>query len=676
VTNRLIDQTSPYLRQHVNNPVDWYPWGDEAFESARRRNVPILLSVGYSACHWCHVMAHECFEDTECARLMNALFVNVKVDREERPDVDAIYMDAVQAMTGRGGWPMTVFLTPEGKPFFGGTYFPKPAFIQLMNAINDAWRTKRTQIDENVEALMDALSRTTRITPRESTPGIETLDQAVAQLVTSFDHQWGGFGNAPKFPSTMNLEVLLREILNSESDQLQQIVSTTLDAMASGGMYDHIGGGFSRYSVDEMWLVPHFEKMLYDQALLARTYLHASLVFDRPAWRQVATETIDYVLRDLRHPDGGFFSAEDADSLTDDGNSLEGHFYVFTPADFDAALPVDLRSAAKEWYGITEEGNFEGKNIPTRLTSRGDLLRPEAIDRARKALYDYRERRLRPGLDDKVLLEWNAMMLSTLAEAVWHLRRPDWLEHAIANGEFLLRELRSADGRWHRSWQAAGEPRARHRALAMDLAHVIDAFTRLAEVSGQSRWIDHAREAADELIASYWDDEQGGFFSTPRDGEQLIVRQKDIMDNATPSANSTAALALLRLAALVNHEDYAQRALAIFRLLGGIATSAPSAFGHLMAAVHLHHVGITEVAVTGERDDLLDVLRQRWLPTTVIAWGEPYDSPLWAGRSPDRAYVCRQYACMAPSNDSHSLLTALREALTTNATARDEQPNR
>lgn len=663
MTNRLAGQTSPYLRQHVDNPVDWYPWGEDAFAAAKRRNVPILLSVGYSACHWCHVMAHESFEDIECARVMNALFVNIKVDREERPDVDAIYMDAVQAMTGRGGWPMTVFLTPDGKPFYGGTYFPKPTFIQLMNAINDAWRNRRVEIDENVEALMESLSRTSRIVARDQTPGIESFDQAVRQLTASFDPHWGGFGGAPKFPGTMNIEVLLREILNSESEPLQHVVTTTLDAMASGGMYDHIGGGFSRYSVDEKWLVPHFEKMLYDQALLARTYLHASLLFGKHTWRGVAIETIEYVLRDLRHPEGGFFSAEDADSLDDAGHSHEGHFYVFTPSDFDEALPPALRDEAKQWYGITDAGNFEGKNIPTRINHRGDLVRPDSIEQARQALYAFRERRTRPGLDDKVLLEWNAMMLSTLAEAAWHEKRSDWLDNAIANGEFLLREL-CIDGTWYRSWQQDGTPRARHQALAMDLAHVVDAFTRLAEVSGQARWLAHARNVADILIAHYWDDEQGGLFTTPRNGESLIVRQKDIMDNATPSANSTAALAFLRLAALTGSRDYADRALAIFRLLGGIASSAPSAFGNLLAGIHLHHVGVTEVAVTGSRDDLLDVLRRRWLPTTVVAWGEPYDSPLWEHRSPDLAYVCKQYACMAPSADPTSLVEALRAALT------------
>ncbi|MSZ34657.1 MAG: DUF255 domain-containing protein, partial [Actinobacteria bacterium] len=415
MTNRLENETSPYLRQHRDNPVDWYAWGEEAFELAKSRNVPILLSVGYSACHWCHVMAHECFEDVETATLMNSLFVNIKVDREERPDVDSIYMDAVQAMTGRGGWPMTVFLTPEGKPFYGGTYFPKPTFLQLMNAINDAWRDRRNDIESNVLALMESLERTTKIEQDTNIPGIEVFHGAVAQLRKSFDPHWGGFGSAPKFPSTMSLELLLREVLNSESDEIQTIIATTLDAMASGGMYDHIGGGFSRYSVDEKWLVPHFEKMLYDQALLAKIYLHAGIVFGRQTWLDVATEIIDYVLRDLRHPEGGFFSAEDADSLDDDGHSHEGHFYVWSKQQFHDVLPSDLAEQAIEWYEITEQGNFEGANIPARLHHRGDITRPVEIEKSRRILFDARKTRIRPGLDDKVVTEWNAMMLSTIS---------------------------------------------------------------------------------------------------------------------------------------------------------------------------------------------------------------------------------------------------------------------
>ncbi|MEY3817435.1 MAG: hypothetical protein RIT00_160, partial [Actinomycetota bacterium] len=330
MTNRLARETSPYLKQHQDNPVDWFSWGPEAFAEARERNVPVLLSVGYSACHWCHVMAHECFEDIETASVMNRLFVNIKVDREERPDIDALYMDAVQAMSGRGGWPMTVFMSPEGQPFFGGTYFPKPSFLKLMSAIDDAWRNRRSDIENNISALVESLGRTAAVTADDSLPGRELVAEACAQFENSFDAKWGGFGGAPKFPSTMNLDCIIRNYID-KTPAAKNIVTTSLDAMASGGMYDHIGGGFSRYSVDEKWLVPHFEKMLYDQALLLRVYTHAAVLFKSEAYKQTCSEIIEYVLRDLRHPDGGFFSAEDADSLDDQGHSHEGHFYVFTP---------------------------------------------------------------------------------------------------------------------------------------------------------------------------------------------------------------------------------------------------------------------------------------------------------------------------------------------------------
>ncbi|MFM8014733.1 MAG: thioredoxin domain-containing protein, partial [Actinomycetota bacterium] len=352
--NRLAHESSPYLRQHRDNPVDWWPWCDEAFTEAKRRNVPVLLSVGYSACHWCHVMAHESFEDAEVAAVMNRLFVNVKVDREERPDVDSVYMDAVQAMTGRGGWPMTVFLTPQAHPFFGGTYYPKPTFLQLMDAVDDAWRNRRTDIDNNVDALVENIGRTSQIEANPNLPTIDVFAAAVTQYDSTFDEAWGGFGAAPKFPSTMALEVLLRSYLNDESSRTRHIITTSLDAMASGGMYDHLGGGFARYSVDEKWLVPHFEKMLYDQALLLRPYLHASLALREPRWRQVVHETVEYVLRDMTSPEGAFYSAEDADSLDESGHSHEGHFYVFTPDQVRRIVPAELVELALDWYEITD----------------------------------------------------------------------------------------------------------------------------------------------------------------------------------------------------------------------------------------------------------------------------------------------------------------------------------
>ena len=658
MANRLADETSPYLRQHQENPVDWYPWGEAAFDAAHERNVPILLSVGYSACHWCHVMAHECFEDTEVAAAMNAGFVNVKVDREERPDVDSIYMDAVQAMTGRGGWPMTVFITPEGEPFYGGTYFPKPQFLQLMTAIDDVWRNRPGDIQQNIDALLEAVDRTRTLAPTDDLPGLELVNTGLQHLAAAFDREWGGFGSAPKFPSTLSLELVLRTFVHTGHADARTVVETTLAAMASGGMYDHLGGGFSRYSTDQQWLIPHFEKMLYDQALLARIYVRAAQVFDDPTWRQVATETIEYVLRELRHPDGGFFSAEDADSLDSDGHSHEGAFYVWTPDEIRDAAGDDA-AAALDWYEVTEPatvgGNFEGRFVLARLRHRGALQRPDAVERARVALLTARAERPRPGLDDKVLTEWNALMLATLAEAGAAFGRDDWLEAAVANAEFLCRELRGPDGRWRRSWQADGTPPARHAALAADHANLVDAFTRMAEATGRARWIDEACATADVLLDHFWDTDRGGLFTTADDAESLVVRQKDLMDDATPSGNSVAALALQRLAALTGEARYANHADQILRLQAAMIPQAPSAFSLAVSAIHLRAVGLTEIAVVGDRPDLVSEVRATWHPTAVLAWGEPYDSPLWNHRSEGFAYVCRDFACQQPAPDIDTL---------------------
>ncbi|MGZ4702945.1 MAG: thioredoxin domain-containing protein, partial [Ilumatobacteraceae bacterium] len=636
-TNRLGQETSPYLRQHAENPVDWYPWGPEAFAAATERNVPILLSVGYSACHWCHVMAHECFEDEEVAAEMNRRFVNVKVDREERPDVDSIYMDAVQAMSGRGGWPMTVFLTPDGHPFYGGTYFPKPNFLSLIAAIDDVWLNRPGDVRQNVDALTSAIGRTAQIEPATDLPGPEALNQALQQLAGTFDPSWGGFGTAPKFPSTMSLDLVLRAYTRLPQDDARIIVTTSLDAMASGGMYDHIGGGFARYSVDEKWLVPHFEKMLYDQALLIRVYLHAYLVFGEPQWKQVVEETVEYVLRDLRHPSGGFFSAEDADSPDENGHGHEGLFHTWTIDEVTAVLGADA-GPALEWYEFTEAGNFEGRTIPARLNHRGELIRPPEIEAARQRLFEARCQRRRPGLDNKVLTEWNGMMLASLADAAAALERSDWLAAAVANGRFLVDNLRGDDDRWHRSWQADGSPPARHAALAADHAALVDAFTRLAEATGDGGWIQQASRVADTMFDHFWDVDNGGLFSIADDAEQLVARQKDLMDNATPSANSTAAVALLRLGALTGEVRYANHAEQILRLLGRVMPQAPSAFSNALVALDLVGRGITEIAIIGERPDLVRAVRTRWLPNSVLAWGKPYDSPLWKDRADGLAY--------------------------------------
>ncbi|HEV8296234.1 MAG TPA: thioredoxin domain-containing protein [Acidimicrobiales bacterium] len=658
--NRLADESSPYLRQHAENPVDWYPWGPEAFARARAEDRPVLLSVGYSACHWCHVMAHESFEDGPTAAIMNNLFVNVKVDREERPDVDAIYMDAVQAMTGHGGWPMTVFLAPDGRPFFGGTYFPKsprqgmPSFTQLLENVHDVWVHRRDDLLAQAEQLTAAIERQTQITPDATLPGSEVLTGAGLALRRQHDAAWGGFGGAPKFPQSMSLDALLRVYAHNGDDDILHAVTNSLDAMASGGIYDHLGGGFARYSVDAQWLVPHFEKMLYDNALLARVYLHAWQITGKPRYRQVLDETIEYLLRDLHHPGGGFYSAEDADS-----EGEEGRFYVFSRDEVRSVLEqAGLAHASDEvvdWYGITEGGNFEGHNILFRPV-RGDLMRPAAVEAGRAALFEHRARRVRPGLDDKVLTEWNGLALAALAEAAAVTGNGRWLDEAQRTGAFLCTELR-VDGRLLRSWQA--DVGARHLAYAADHAALVDAFTRLAEATGKARWIAEAVATADAMLELFWDPQAGGLFTTGADAEALITRPKEILDNAVPSANSQAAIALLRLAALTGVDRYRERAEDILRLIGNVAAKHPTAFGNLLTAVDLHASGITEVVVSGTRPDLVRPVHERYLPNVVLAWGEPYDSPLWAGRDASAAYVCRNYACLTPAHDVDTLRAQL-----------------
>jgi hypothetical protein len=660
--NRLANEVSPYLRQHRDNPVDWYAWGDEAFAAARDRGVPILLSVGYSACHWCHVMAHECFEDTTVADEMNRRFVNVKVDREERPDVDAVYMEAVQALTGRGGWPMTVFMTPEGKPFYGGTYFPKPSFLQLMSAITDVWENRRDDVDTNVNALMDALSRSEISAPAAAVPGADLLDHAISGLAANFDREWGGFGAAPKFPSTMNVDLLLRSWTVSGNTSARDIAVETLDAMAAGGMYDHLGGGFARYSVDRQWLVPHFEKMLYDQALLVRVYAHAALSTSETRFDRVVRSTIDYVLRDLTHPDGGFYSAEDADSADLEGHHHEGWFYTWTPREIRTILSSHEADIVTQWFGVTESGNFEGRNIFTRHEARHDYVPSADVEAAMLTLFEARKSRPRPLLDNKVLTEWNGLMLSALAEAALLFDNDRWLTAAVRNGEFLVRELRRPDGRWHRSWHEDGTPRARHAALAADLAALVDAFTRLGEASGERRWTNLAVETADQLLDNHWDPELGGLFTTANDAERLVVRQKDLLDNATPSANSLAAVALLRLAGLTGEVRFANHADRILQLLDPVMRRASSAAGNALAALHTRLAGTSELVVPGSLGDFATVVHGSWRPNLVVAWGEGDASPLWEGRTTGNAYLCRGQVCMTPASDAATLVAQLDAA--------------
>jgi uncharacterized protein YyaL (SSP411 family) len=667
--NRLADQTSPYLRQHAENPVDWYPWGPDAFAAARLRDVPILLSIGYSACHWCHVMAHESFEDADTARVMNTGFVNIKVDREERPDVDAVYMEAVQAVTGSGGWPMTVFLMPDGRPFLGGTYYPRKRFVELLGQVSRAWDQRRPEIDDAATRLAEAVRTGTDLPGRGRTAsGAGSAGRSPALLIAAadsllarFDAEWGGFGSAPKFPQASMLEMLLLAVARTGRSDLSTALTTTLDAMAAGGIYDHLGGGFARYSTDRRWLVPHFEKMLYDNAELARVYLHAFQLTGSAHYRQVVEETLEYLLRPpVALAAGGLASAEDADS-----EGEEGRFYVWNE---DEVLDVGGRAAA-EWYGVTASGNWEGRNILFRPLD-APLARPPEVEAGRQALLARRDGRVRPGLDDKVLTEWNAMAVAALAEAGGTFSSDRWLGAGEDLADFLLDHLRRpSDGRWLRSWQSgpqAGEAGgARHLAYAADYAWLVEAFARLAEATGRARWIGAATDAADALLDLFVDAGSGALHMTGHDAERLIARPIDSQDGAVPSANSVGAAALLRLAGLTGVDRYREQAEAIIEAMSPAMAAVPVAFTGLVAAADLARTGLAEVVVTGSRPDLVDVVRRRYLPAAVLAWGEAYPSPLWEGRTTPElanlAFVCRQYTCQAPTADASTLASQLAE---------------
>jgi uncharacterized protein YyaL (SSP411 family) len=673
VVNRLAEETSPYLRQHRDNPVDWYPWGPEAFARARSEGKPLLVSIGYSACHWCHVMAHESFEDPATAAVLNDRFVCVKVDREERPDVDAIYMDAVQALTGQGGWPLTAFCDPDGRPFYAGTYFPKeprhglPSFVELCEAVDDAWRHRPDEVREQAGQLTEAVARSSAIRPSAEPLTDEVLRTAVRQARETFDREWGGFGGAPKFPPAMLLDLLIRDLARHPTPEVEEIVRTTLDAMASGGMHDQLGGGFHRYSTDRVWLVPHFEKMLPDQALLARAYLHAFVRFGEERDRLVVEETIGYVLRDLAQPAGGFSSAEDADS-----EGEEGRFYVWTPAELTAVLGPSDAAEVGRYFGVTEDGNFEGASI-LHVVERA-APRPPEVERARPLLLAARDRRVRPGLDDKVLLAWNALFLTTLAEAAAVLDRPDWLDVARTATRFLLAELRDADGRLLRSWQGG---RARHLAYAEDHGALLELLVTLAEVDDVA-WLGPARQVADALIELFVDPVDGGFFTAGADAEALIVRGKDLFDNASPAGGSLAATGLLRLAAITGERRYEAPAVGALRLVHRAMATHPSAFAHLLGALEWYLHAPVEVAIVGDpaAPATRALRRAAWstpAPTTVRVSSAPgvgaEHTPLLADRTPPAgtgaaAWVCERFACRLPVTTPEDLARDLTAAVT------------
>jgi uncharacterized protein YyaL (SSP411 family) len=676
--NHLADETSPYLRQHADNPVEWFPWGQEALEKAAAEDKPIFLSIGYASCHWCHVMAHESFEDEATAADLARWFVSVKVDREERPDLDSLYMAATQSFTGSGGWPMSVFCTPDGRPFYAGTYFPPeerhgmPSFRRVVEALGTAWVQERDQVLAQADALVDAVRRDVRLaesmTESEAESGSAAgagsrlvpssgldaeglIDQLVTGLQQGFDPQWGGFGPAPKFPRPSLVELCLRHHRHTGSERSRQMALTTLDAMGAGGMYDHLVGGFCRYSTDNRWLVPHFEKMLTDQALLARAYLHAWQETGQANYLTVVTETLDFVLDGLSTPEGALYSSFDADA-----GGVEGSHATFTLAELRDALPAHLVKPMAEWYGITQGGNWEGRSILFRPVG-APLQRPPEIEEARLLLASVRAARVQPARDEKVLTEWNAMAAATLAEVAAVTGSDRYARRAEEIGEFLMSAM-YVGPRLMRSWQGG---RARHLGVAADHAWLVEACTRLSELTGKEVWRRRARQVSRELLDLFWDGDAGGFFTTGEDAERLIVRPKEYLDGALPATNSIALHALLRASALSDDEGLRH---AVDRTVEGaraLFTRHPGALADMVAALPMLN-GRQEIVVTGDRSDLLAEVRRGWLPDAVVAWGETDGSPLFADRPAGSAFVCRGFACAAPAGDVATLATQL-EAL-------------
>jgi uncharacterized protein len=694
-TNQLIHETSPYLLQHAHNPVDWYAWGQEALRKAKELDRPILLSVGYSACHWCHVMERESFENEEIAQIMNENFVSIKVDREERPDIDAIYMQAVQALTGQGGWPMTMFLLPDGRPYYGGTYFPPrdrqygsevmPGFPRVLLTMAEAYKNHREQVEGQAAQIAEYLQKRSRsplagrggAAPMGALP-LEMLATASRELAADFDPAHGGFGHAPKFPNTMSLEFLLRmhlhrvrgEIGSKATRPEMEIVETTLRKMAQGGIYDQLGGGFHRYSVDAEWLTPHFEKMLYDNALLARVYLHTYLVTGDPFYRRVVEETLDYVAREMLSPEGGFYSTQDADS-----EGVEGKFFTWTPAEVEAILPAEDATLFMGYYDVTTRGNFEGKNIlhveqdAQKVADEAQVSLErlqEALERGRAALFAARGQRVKPGRDEKILTAWNGLMLRSFAEAARSLERADYLSIAEKNAQFLLERM-IREGRVLRTYK---DGRAKLHGYLEDYTFLADGLLALYEADFQPRWFIEARRLVDEAVRLFADEQNGGFFDTGSDAEALVSRPKDIMDNATPAGNSMAVDVLLRLAAFTGEEAYRQRADDYLRSLSDVMVQHPQAFGHALCALdfamsHVKEFAIIGDAQAGDTRTLLRVINGRFLPNSVLACAAPADTtsasavPLLEDR-PQRegkatAYVCQHFTCLAPVTTAQEL---------------------
>ena len=676
--NRLAKETSPYLLQHKDNPVDWYPWGDEAFERARNEDRPVFLSIGYSACHWCHVMERESFENDEIAALMNERFVNIKVDREERPDVDSIYMSAVQAMTGSGGWPMSIFMTPDGKPYFTGTYFPPDdrggmtAFPRVLAAAADAYRDRKEEVLATTSKIVEQLEGQTVAHSSTEPLTRETKAQAFSALRSMFDSEHGGFGGAPKFPQAMALDFLLRYWHETKDQQALSMVEVTLTKMALGGIYDQVGGGFARYATDDIWLVPHFEKMLYDNALLVPVYTHAWQVTGKALYRRVVEETLRYAEREMLQPSGGFSSAQDADS-----EGVEGKFFVWEASDVDGLLGEELGRIARAYYGLTDHGNFEGRNILSIPEPEEEVLADLGISAdelaasvatIREKLFAEREKRIKPGLDDKILTAWNALMLKAFAEAGAAFDEPAYVDIARRNAEFLLESL-VRDGRLLRTWKAGS---AKLNGYLEDYGYLIDALLSLYEATFEQRWLADAESLAKSMIDLFYEADEGVFYDTGSDHERLLFRPREVSDNATPSGGSSAAMALFRLAVFTGDADYQRAALSSLRSVHDMLTRAPTGFANWLSALDFYLSTPKEIVIMGPPDNpatqaLLRVARGRYLPNRALAGAASpvagAASPLLEGRElvddKPTAYVCESYACQLPVSTPEELVAQL-----------------
>ncbi|HIA65976.1 TPA: thioredoxin domain-containing protein [Candidatus Poribacteria bacterium] len=677
-TNRLIDETSPYLLQHAHNPVDWYPWGEEALNLAKELDKPILLSIGYSACHWCHVMERESFENEEIAAIMNKHYINIKVDREERPDLDEIYMSAVQIMTGSGGWPMTVFLTPDRKPFYGGTYFPpddrygRPGFPKLLVAVKDAYQNKRADIDEQAEKLVSHINQ---ISNPKSVDDLllddKIIEQAFYHYQNRFDSQHGGFGQAPKFPPGMGLILLLRYWKRSGNSRALHIVEFTLEKMARGGMYDQLGGGFHRYSTDEIWLVPHFEKMLYDNSLLTVAYLEAFQATSKPFYREVVEETLDYVLREMyNQQNGGFYSTQDADS-----EGVEGKFFVWTPGEVEQILGQADAKIFCDFYDVTDHGNFEHQNILWVKTPADLYAKKIKIDQAnlvnilnrcKKKLFEIRDKRIKPGLDDKILTSWNGLMIRSMGLAYQILGDLRYLEAAEKSAKFILTELVRKNGHLLRTHRAG---KSHLNACLEDYSYFIAGLIELYQASFDPYWLREADRLNQIMISQFWDPQNGGFFFTGKDYPELIVRSKSAYDGATPSGASMAIHVLLRLAILLNQPDLIEKAKTTFSLYDHAMKTAPSGSAQMLCGVDFLIDTPKEIAIIGnplseQTQEILKDIHRRFVPNKVVALLNPNTEdrqkieeliPLLASKTSidgkTTIYVCQNYACQLPTTD-------------------------